>query len=368
MRIFNHIHTAVLLCFVALTLAGCGGGGGSSTPAPTPTKALYYSTSSFSEAPTNDGSISTSCSIILSNETFTGTNGDNWSALVSNVPSGLTASLIRTSANTATLSFTGKATAHATANSISNLTVIFTDTAFTGGSASSVNGSTNRTLSITFSDPDPIPPVSVSVLKGFWGGTQGTTTITAIVLSNGEAWIVQQANGAFSSFSRSQLTPTATTFSGTGRQFNLLANTSESLSVTGTYTEKKLLSGTLATAGGSLAMNLTYNAQYETAAQLSDAVGSWRGAYNGGSIVLTMNVANDGAITGSSTSGCTYNGVLQPRNTDPAVFDVAFTERCLSTTRGLVGIATLNAAKTGISWAFTTIDQTAGGLFSGQKQ
>lgn len=364
MRIFNHIHTAVLLCFVALTLAGCGGGG-SSTPAPTPTKALYYSTSSFSEAPTNDGSISTVSTITLANDTFTGTNGDNWSSLVSNVPAGLTASLLRTSATTATLSFTGKATAHAAADSITNLTVIFTDAAFTGGSASSVNGSTNRTLAIRFNDPVPTP---ISAMKGFWGGTQGTTTISAIVLSSGEAWIVQQANGAFSSFSRSQLTPTATTFSGSGMLYSLSTGTSQTVSLTGSYTEKQLISGTATTASGSSSLNLSYNAQYETAVQLSDAVGTWKGSYNGGSIVLTMAVASSGTISGNSTSGCSYSGTLQTRADDPAVFSLAMTETCQTTSTAMSGIATVNAAKTGTSWAFTTGDQTRGGLFSGQKQ
>jgi len=368
MKQIRWIQIGLLFCCMAvLALSGCGGGS-SSTPTPPPVqdKSLTFSTSTFTESSANDGSISTSSIIILANETFTGVNGDNWSALVSNVPAGLTASLIRTSATTASLSFSGKATAHTSANDISNLTVIFTDAQFTGGAASQVTGATTRTLAIKFNDPSPTPPVSVSVLKGFWAGTQGTTTTSAIVLSNGEAWIVQQDAGSTSRFSRSQLVPASTAYSGSGTQYNLLTGASEPLSLTGNYTEKVLLSGTATSASGAWNMTLSYDKRYETAAKPADAVGTWKGAYS--SKTLTMTIAADGALTGSSTTGCTYNGVLQPRSSDPAVFDLAFTERCLSTTTALAGIATVNEAKTSIFWAFTTIDKTAGGLFTGTRQ
>lgn len=114
-------------------------------------------------------------------------------------------------------------------------------------------------------------------------------------------------------------------------------------------------------------MQLSYNSRYDTAARTADAVGIWQGTYSGGSKVMTITVAQDGAVTGSSSTGCTYNGVLQPRAADPAVFDLAFTERCQAVVTALSGIATVNEAKTSLFWAFTTVDRTAGGVFSGQK-
>lgn len=358
---------------VTMALTGCGGGGGGGSsapvpaPTPTPAKSLSFSTQVFTESAANDGSISNDSIIILVNETFTGNNGDNWSALVTNVPAGLTASLIKTSANTATLSFSGKAAAHTSANDITNLSVIFSDAQFTGGSAAQVAGAATGTLSIHFSDPAPPPPVPVSILKGFWAGTQNGTTTSAIVLSSGEAWIVQQDAGGANRFSRSQLTPTSSAFSGSGTQYNLLDGTNGPMSIIGTYVEKSLLSGTVTVGGVGAGIQLSYNNRYETVAQLADAAGTWQGTYSGGSKIVTITIAQDGAVTGSSSSGCSYDGVLQPRTSDPAVFDLAFTERCLSAVTALSGIATVNEAKTSLSWAFTTIDRTAGGLFVGQK-
>jgi len=121
-------------------------------PAP---KSIAYSTTMFVEASANDGSITTS-TITLTSDTFTGANGVALGA-VTNVPAGLTASLVKTSATTATLSFTGNATAHANINDINNLTVTFADGDFSGGSASAVTNATKNDLMIDFADPAPAP-------------------------------------------------------------------------------------------------------------------------------------------------------------------------------------------------------------------
>lgn len=114
---------------------------------------LSYSATAFIEAEANEGSITTSSTITLSNDTFTGVNGADWSSIVSNVPEGLIASLIRNDATHATLSFTGSAMAHANADDTSNLTVTFDSVKFTGGSAASVAGATTSNLLVDFADP-----------------------------------------------------------------------------------------------------------------------------------------------------------------------------------------------------------------------
>ncbi|MDQ7089939.1 MAG: Ig-like domain-containing protein [Methylococcales bacterium] len=93
--------------------------------------------------------------ITLVNETFTSVNGSALGA-VTNVPSGLTAVLVRASNTTATLSFTGTADAHANADDISNLTVTFSDSDFTYSTASEVTNATKTDLSIDFADPDDV--------------------------------------------------------------------------------------------------------------------------------------------------------------------------------------------------------------------
>lgn len=127
---------------------------------------IAYSTTTFVEAGANDGSIGTVSTLTLSGDTFTGANGAALAGgVVSNVPTGLTAVMTKTSATTATLSFTGNAATHANANSIANLTVTLGDTAFTGGSAAAVTGATASNLVITFADAPPAIAVTESVIN-----------------------------------------------------------------------------------------------------------------------------------------------------------------------------------------------------------
>jgi hypothetical protein len=135
------------------------------TPAPVLVKSLAYSATTFVEAVANDGSITATSTITLTNETFTGSDGQVLTgAVVTNVPTGLTAVVTRTSATTATVAFTGNATAHANANDIGNLTVILGNAAFTGGSAAAVTSATTSNLVVDFADD--ITPVVTQLLAG----------------------------------------------------------------------------------------------------------------------------------------------------------------------------------------------------------
>jgi hypothetical protein len=107
----------------------------------------------FSEAYANDGSIPLVSALTISNDTFTGANGEALSGgVVSNVPPGLTAVLTKTGDTTATLSLTGNATAHANANDIANLTVSLSDATFTLGNAASVTGAFKNDIVVDFID------------------------------------------------------------------------------------------------------------------------------------------------------------------------------------------------------------------------
>jgi hypothetical protein len=205
-------------------------------------------------------------------------------------------------------------------------------------------------------------------MKGIWGDTPGGTTSTsAIVLSNGDAWIVFNEAGVTTRFARLQTQSTGANYTGTGTQYLLQTGAHEAVTASGTFTEKILISGTITPPGGNN-LNLSYDSRYETPAKLSDAVGSWTGTFGGNSSLRTLVVTAAGSLSGNSTTGCTYNGTLLPRTADTAVFDVSFTEACvIGTPTDFSGIATLNAAKTGLSIAVTTADKANGALFVGSK-
>lgn len=195
-------------------------------------------------------------------------------------------------------------------------------------------------------------------IAGFWGETNST----AIILANGDAWVVPND---LASFSRIQLTTSGTSFSGTGKTYTLGGSTAAT-SPSGTFVEKTSITGLVSNP-------LSYNSAYETAAPLSDAVASWQGSYNNGASTVTLTVAaTTGAITGTSSTGCSYTGTLQPRTADPSVYDVTYAETCgvspSQTTVNLSGIGRVNAAKTALMIAVTTADKSQGALFAGTKQ
>ena len=132
---------------------------GSTNIVNTPAAKLSYSTTNFVEATANDGSFTMTSTITLANSgsnTFSGSDGAALSDVTfSNKPAGLTAEVTRTSATTATLKFTGNASAHANANDISNFGVSFGNGAFSGIAASAVTGSARADIVLDFKDNNP---------------------------------------------------------------------------------------------------------------------------------------------------------------------------------------------------------------------
>ena len=95
----------------------------------------------FVEASANDGSIGNTLSMALTGGTFaSGPFVADTHYTVSGVPAGLTFSLTRDGATNVTVQLAGRAVAHAASDSVTNLVVTFLDAAFTGVSASNVNG------------------------------------------------------------------------------------------------------------------------------------------------------------------------------------------------------------------------------------
>jgi len=109
-----------------------------------------YNVTTLAEAVANNGSISETLTVTLSNDTFSASDGTNLAARVTNVPSGLTAVLtIGSSRTVATLSFTGTANSHSNARDVSDLTITFLSTDFTLGALPT--GANRSNLVIDFS-------------------------------------------------------------------------------------------------------------------------------------------------------------------------------------------------------------------------
>ena len=120
-------------------------------------KSLSYSTSLFTEHLNNVGSIANSIVISYNGyggDAFTGEIDENFIAnnkvTVSNVPAGLTASIIKTAANQLTFSLTGNAISHERTDRIDNITLTFQDVAFNQANAANVSNYVKTDIGIQF--------------------------------------------------------------------------------------------------------------------------------------------------------------------------------------------------------------------------
>ncbi|MBN2814471.1 MAG: hypothetical protein JXQ80_10365, partial [Bacteroidales bacterium] len=119
---------------------------------------MAYHKAAIVESFADDGSFNDSILIMLNaiENPFTGENGDDFVAdgkvNVSNLPEGLSISVIRKSDNMLTAYFTGTATAHQVADNVHNLTLAFQNSAFTDRDASEVGHATVSNLRVLFSE------------------------------------------------------------------------------------------------------------------------------------------------------------------------------------------------------------------------
>ena len=111
---------------------------------------LSYSTFVLNEAAANDGSVSGVISVVLSGDTFTGTDGSEITAVTfTGTPAGLSPHVQKINGTTAVINFSGNATNHAEEDR-AQITLSFGDAAFTTGPASAIGGAVNRMITINF--------------------------------------------------------------------------------------------------------------------------------------------------------------------------------------------------------------------------
>ncbi|MBS4095369.1 MAG: hypothetical protein KGZ83_00855, partial [Sulfuricella sp.] len=346
---------------------------------------LTYSTVGFSEATSSNGSIPGTATITLNGETFTGSNGNNLVALgkvvVTNLPAGLTASLTLTSATTATLAFSGSATNRA---AVSNLTLTFQDSAFTGGHASNVVGYNTNTLTINFN-----PSITYSTTTFAEApANDGSITATATLTLTGDTF-----NGSVGTDLSAGESP-AVVFSnvptGLTAQLLIASSTTATLRFTGN-------AGWHSAADSVSTMGVTFNS-----GAFSGAVSGSKGnsIVNSTAVIgtgldvktIAINFSDSAPVptaptvtTGSATtltdSGATLGGTVNDNNADTTVtFDYGTTtgygSNVAATTGGTVvggsGSTAVSVTLAGLSCAttyhFRVKGQNSGGTSNGNDQ
>lgn len=216
-----------------------------------------------------------------------------------------------------------------------------------------------------------------ATMQGFWGGSMtpapdGATRASTVVMPNGTAWVVYESATAPTAVANLALTGTAASttdvsVTGSGSYYRLSDGAKSAVSASGTA-GTSTFNGT-ATVTGSAASSFAWTraAGFTTAALASDVVGRWLGTVGGRTVQITWNINAAGAVSGTSTTGCTYSGNVTPV-AGTAVYNVAVSEDCQGTAQALAGIATLAAAKTSLRVVFTANAGAQGGLISFAKQ
>ena len=213
-------------------------------------------------------------------------------------------------------------------------------------------------------DPGTPPPVTppgsvpttLDALQGFWAGPFDTgTTAQAIVLRTGDVWMVVQSGTTVQSVGRAQAVLNASGASASGGLTNLQSGVTAPLALTATaVSPKTTLTGTVTTSQTTRNLTWSYNTRYDTALPVANFAGRWTSTADQQRFSVTWDFAAGGALTGTSSTGCTYTGSLAPLAQPVAVLSASIVETCAGASTTLTGVATMNDARTRASFVLAT--------------
>ena len=212
--------------------------------------------------------------------------------------------------------------------------------------------------------PTPAPTPTLAALQGLWQSTAGDAVSTsAIVLPDGNLWAVQVHGTGASTTTRvlrASLAVQGTGYSATGKIYTLGGSTSApaTVPVAASVVEKTSLNVRTGTDAGGETLALAWQARYDTSASLAGFAGAWSATVGPGTV--RWSIDEQGRITGTRTTGCTYTGQLALRPERKAVLDALVQEDCAGTRTQLGGVATLNpdSGRMSMSMVMTTADDT----------
>jgi hypothetical protein len=201
------------------------------------------------------------------------------------------------------------------------------------------------------------PLLETSNLQGIWGtGTVGGEQASMVVLASGASWLL--VNNSPVSMITTMLKGTDSGYTGSGYEYTSGSTAAPAtVSFAVKATPKSALSGTITSGTVAKDFSFKYESRYEQAASLPDVAHTWYGTKNASTIQFTWTVAFDGALSGTSTAGCSYTGSNVKVHADGfvsvGVFDLMLKETCAGIVKDFAGIATLSADKSVAVFAFS---------------
>lgn len=211
----------------------------------------------------------------------------------------------------------------------------------------------------------PIAPTVTASAEGLWQGTTSSgRTIRTLVLDDGSYWSLYSAvnapgivsgvvQGAGRAMGGSFSSPSA-------RDFNIEAAAVLDATLSASFTSKQSFNGSFNYLAPTTTVTFTsaYQAAYDQAPLLANLTGTYAGTFatRSGTETATLTVSTIGAVVGTSSDGCQFEGTAAPRKKGN-VFDVSLTFKggsCANGTSTLPGVAYLD----GSSFYSAVLDST----------
>jgi hypothetical protein len=216
------------------------------------------------------------------------------------------------------------------------------------------------------------PPPPIATAEGAWNGSASDgSSVSATIFENGDYWVMYYANSVLTGVVQGSGTSVNGSFSSTDGMGFRVGGTAAAVNLSASYRERVSLQGTITPQAGGTAetFSTTYDANYDTAANLSDVSGNWHGSLPSGE-TFALNVAPGGSFAGAGSSGCLFTGTLTPRASGKGVYDLSITFKggvCLLGTQTIAGIAMVEGSGSSavmLAAALTSNRSTALGLYS----
>lgn len=219
------------------------------------------------------------------------------------------------------------------------------------------------------------PPVTGQAQGVYEGSTSDGGQFVGIVEPNDNLYAVYVSSSlVLSGMISGTATESSGSFNATIHDF-YADGTVNAGTLAGSFVAGTSLTGTLTETNVSVTLNGTAvpstNYNYAAAAHLADIAGSWSGNLLDGE-TADLTISSAGAVTGTSSLGCTFTGTVTPDTSGKNFFDVSLTfgaSPCLAPNVGVSGVGIVVPATSGSSAqilsAVKASDNSLGTVFLG---
>lgn len=185
-------------------------------------------------------------------------------------------------------------------------------------------------------------------IEGYWTGTSAPYDFGAVVLPDGQTYVVYTRLGVVEGLMVGKTGASASEFTGSITDFNATLRTVTGGILTGQYVASSTLTATALIGSTERSFSAKFDSTYLTAVDLTSLAGSWSGtgASRDGFTTGTLQIAADGTFSGS-TPLCTVFGQLEPvtAGKHPLRTTATFSgARCPLAGKTVVGVAVVSEA------------------------